>query len=180
MQLPSNSQMYDFAVLRQLRKREGLSIADLSSRSGISPAVISKLERNQTLAGLDTLYKIGRVFGMNPSALLQLCESESARLCTATEHTRREIHFQEVTFGKVRCLLGEAPTGARLSRPEIHRDDYEVCWVLSGVLRFYLPNERHELSAGEAIQFDAVLEHTYEVLEPARFLILHVAKDGRF
>jgi len=41
--------MYDFSILRDLRKRSGLNIADVSARSGVSAAVISKLERNPKL-----------------------------------------------------------------------------------------------------------------------------------
>ena len=44
--------MYDFSFLRQLRKRDDLTIGAVSARSGISAAVISKLERNQTRAEL--------------------------------------------------------------------------------------------------------------------------------
>jgi transcriptional regulator with XRE-family HTH domain len=78
--------MYDFSVLRQLRKREGLTIADLSSRSGVSPAVISKLERNQTSAELPTLFYLGRAFGMNATDLLMLAESRTAHRSKETQH----------------------------------------------------------------------------------------------
>ena len=71
-------------------------------------------------------------------------------------------------------------SGARVSRPEIHGDDYEVCWVRRGHVRLSLPDERHELGPGEALQFDAILEHTYEALEPSEVVILHLHKGKRF
>jgi quercetin dioxygenase-like cupin family protein len=67
-----------------------------------------------------------------------------------------------------------------VSRPEIHHDDFETCWVLEGELAIALPHENHRLSSGEAIQFDAIQEHTYEALQDCRFIILHVRKDKRF
>jgi transcriptional regulator with XRE-family HTH domain len=172
--------MYDFGVLRDLRKREGLNIAQVSERSAVSAAVISKLERNQTQPGLDTLYKLSRVFGMHPSDLLKLAESRSATKLEATEHVNEGILFQEITYGNVRCLLGDAPAGTRTSRPEIHGDHYEVCWVISGQLRFNLPHEVHELGAGQAIQFDAILEHTYEAMQDSRFILIHLTKNQNF
>ena len=63
---------------------------------------------------------------------------------------------------------------------EIHRDDYEVCWVLSGRVRFTLPDEKHELTSGEAIQFDAILHHTYEALENCEVVVIHLRKGKRF
>ena len=172
--------MYDFSVLRELRKRDGLSIAEVSSRSGVSTAVISKLERNLTQAEIDTLFRLGRVFGLNASDLLGLAESRSAQRLAASEHANHGIHFREIRYGNIRCLVGTAPAGAQTERPQIHADDYEVCWVLSGHLIFHLPHERHELHAGDAIQFDGVLDHSYEAVDDSQFLLVLLRKDKRF
>jgi len=64
MKLSPNIPMYDFTVLRWLRKRESLTIQQVSEQSGVSVAVISKLERNQCTAELETLYKLVRSFGV--------------------------------------------------------------------------------------------------------------------
>ena len=77
-------------------------------------------------------------------------------------------------------MFGSAKRGGRLSRPEIHEDDFELCWVLEGRLEISLPGEIQSLSAGEALQFDAILEHGYRVIEDCRILILHIAKSRRF
>jgi transcriptional regulator with XRE-family HTH domain len=172
--------MYDFSILRELRKKAALTIADVSERSGVSQAVISKLERNQNIAELETVYKLGRVFEMNPSDLLSLAESRSAHRITSTHHEHSGFHFEEIRYGNVRCLMGKAPKGARVSRDEIHKDDYEVCWVTKGRLAFYLSHEKYHLEAGEAIQFDALLAHTYEVLEDCEILVVHIQKEKRF
>lgn len=175
-----DSSMYDFSVLRELRRREGLSIADISGRSGVSAAVISKLERNQSLPGLDTLYRVGRTLGLHPSEVLQLAEKQSAHRLSAQSHSANGFTFTEIRYGNVRCLKGIAVAGSSLSRPEMHGDDYEVCWVLEGCIRFELPNEVHLLHAGEALQFDAILHHSYQAVEDSRFLIVQIRKDKRF
>jgi len=172
--------MYDFSFLRQLRKRDDLTIGDVSGRSGISTAVISKLERNQTRAELETLFKLSRVFGLATNELIALAESRTSQRANSVKHVAGGFVFREVAYSNVRCLFGAAPKGARVSRPEIHRDDYEVCWVLSGKVRFTLPDEKHELTSGEAIQFDAILHHTYEALEDSKVVIIHLRKGKRF
>ncbi len=172
--------MFDFSVVRELRKREGMNIAELSRRSGVSAAVISKLERNQTQAELETLFKLSRVLGLNATDILALAESRTAQRENATEHQTGGFNFREIRYANVRCLSGTAPAGARISRPEVHRDDYELCWVLKGRVRFTLPDETHDLAAGNALQFDAILDHTYEALEDSEILILHIRKDKRF
>lgn len=172
--------MYDFGILRGLRKRGELTIDEVSRRSGISAAVISKLERNQTRAELETLFRLARVFGLTAADLLSLAEERTAQIKHATEHASGGFRFHEVRFAQIRCLAGEAKKGATLSRPEIHRDDFEVGWVLSGRLRVTLPNETHDLGPGDAIQFDAVWEHGYEALDDCRILVVHLTKEKRF
>ena len=172
--------MFDFSVLRDLRKREGLRIEQVSASSGVSPAVISKLERNQTSAELSTLFRLSRVFGINTTDLIALAESRTAHLAKTKTHKSGSFTFKEIAYGNVRLLLGEAPGGAIVSRPEIHGDDYEICWVLSGKITVTLPHEKHVLEAGEAIQFDAILNHTYEVQKSCQVIIAHLKKGKRF
>lgn len=172
--------VYDFSVLRTLRKRDGLTIAGLSKRSGVSPAVISKLERNQTSAELSTLFSLGRAFGLSATDLIGLAESRTAHRIRESTHVTGGFSFREVRYGNLRALMGEGRAGGRAAKPEIHGDDYETCWVLTGRVRVTLPHEDHDLQAGECLQFDAVLEHSYEVIEDARLLIVHVKKDKRF
>lgn len=172
--------MYDFSVLRELRKRENLNISDVSEQSGVSASVISKLERNQTKAELDTLYKLSRVFGINTADLIALAETRMAHRTVSKQHVSDGFTFKEINYGNVRCLYGKAPAGAKVSRPHLHRDDYELCWVIKGQVIFYLPNEKFELKSGEAVQFDALLEHTYEAIEDSEIIILHIRKENRF
>ena len=172
--------MFDFSVLRDLRKRECLSIEQVSESSGVSPAVISKLERNQTSAELSTLFRLSRVFGINTTDLVALAESRTAHLAKTKVHKSGLFIFKEIAYGNIRLLFGEAPGGAIVSRPEIHGDDYEICWVLSGVIAVTLPHEKHLIKAGNAIQFDAILDHTYEVQEDCRVMIVHLKKGKRF
>lgn len=175
-----SNKMYDFSILRDLRKRENLNIADLSEKSGVSASVISKLERNQCIAELETIFRLAKVFGITASDLIALAENRTAHQCAATKHVSDGFVFSEIAYKNLKCLHGKAPAGAKVSRPHLHRDDYELCWVLSGKLKFYLPNEKYELSAGDSIQFDALLAHTYEAVEKCEIIIIHLRKDNRF
>ena len=173
-------QMFDFKILRELRKREGWTISDLSSRTGVSPAVISKLERNQTSAELTTIFLLSRAFGMNATDLMMLAESRTSHRAAETGHQSGAFTFREIRYGNIRALLGEARAGGKVSNPEIHQDDLEVCWVLRGTIRIRLPHEQPVLKAGNCVQFDAIQEHSYEVIEACQILILQLKKGKRF
>ncbi len=171
---------FDFSIVRDLRKREGLTLADVSERSGISPSVISKLERNQTAAELDTLFRISRVFHLNTTDLIALAESRTAQRTASSSYSSGDFFFHRIQFANLQAFHGTAPAGAAVTRPDIHADNYEVCWVLKGRLLIQLPKERHELTAGHSLQFDGALDHTYESLEDSEFFIIHLKKGKRF
>ena len=171
---------FDFSVLRRLREQHEMTLADLSEASGVSAPVISKLERNQQSAELDTLYRLGRAFGMSATDLLALAESPLAHRGAEDSHRSGQFKFRQIRFANVVALLGTAPASSKVSRPEIHHDDTEVCWVLEGKLKLSLPHEECVLETGQCMQFDAIQQHTYESLADSRFLILHLRKDKRY
>ena len=170
----------DFRILRDLRKQENMSIADLSAQSGVSQSVISKLERNQTTAEMETLFRIARVFGLTLSDLISLAENRRAHKVSAVQYQSGDFRFDRISFNNLRCMHAVAEAGATVSSPELHRDDYELCWILKGELLFTLPEETHILSAGESIQFDALLPHTYKALRDSEIVIVHLQKGKRF
>jgi transcriptional regulator with XRE-family HTH domain len=172
--------MFDFAVLRELRKRHGFTINAVSAKSGVSPAVISKLERNQTRAELETLFRISRVFSMNAADLIALAEARTGHRKDQDSYRSNGFAFRRIRYANLRCMYGTGKRGEHLSRPEIHLDDYELCWVLEGEVHVSLPGETHELKAGQSLQFDAVLEHTYAVVQDCRLMILHIAKRTKY
>jgi len=170
----------DFSVVRELRKRDGITLEEVSRRSGVSISVLSKLERNQNTAELETLYRVARVFGLTASDLLGLAERPSAHRARGRRYRSGPFQFEKVAFKEIACFRARARAGDRLERPEAHGDEFEICWVLSGRLRVTFDRERHELSANQALHFDAALQHSYEALENAEIVIVHLAKPHRF
>ncbi len=172
--------MYDMSVLRELRKRDALTLDDVHRRSGISPAVLSRIERNKAVPELDTLYRIARVFGMTATDLLAIAEQRTAHTTSEESYRHSGFTFRKVTYGNLTVFHVQAAKGARLSNPEIHHNEYELCWVLQGAIHLQLPAENQPLQAGQAIQFDAVLPHAYSVDADCNLMIIHVRKGMRF
>ncbi|MGB0744255.1 MAG: helix-turn-helix domain-containing protein [Opitutales bacterium] len=170
----------DFSVVRDLRKRAGMTLEEVSGKSGISIAGLSKLERNQNMIELDTLYRLARVFGLSATDLLNLAESCSARLREAEFYKSGPFDFEKVSFKGIDCFHAKAEKGGELSKPEAHGDEFEICWLLSGSIRITLPREAHTLMPGQALKFDAALGHRYQILEDSEMTIIHIEKTHRF
>ena len=178
--MSSNDLALDFSVVRDLRKRAGMTLDDVSQKSGVSIAGLSKLERNQNMIELDTLYRLARVFGLSATDLLNLAESCSATCKEAEAYTSGPFEFEKISFKGIDCFQAKAKSGGKLSKPEAHGDEFEICWLRSGKIRITLPRETHLLSPGQALKFDAALEHSYEILEDSEVSIVHLEKTHRF
>jgi transcriptional regulator with XRE-family HTH domain len=167
---------YDFSILRNLRKAQGFTIADIAQSSGISTAVISRIERNQAVPELDTLSRLGKAFGISATDLLGLAEFRTAQVTHSQHYVSGDFQFQHINFMNIQCFLGSAMAGGAVSRPEVHHNDHEIVWVLQGSIEMILNEERHVLKEGDAMQFDAVLSHTYKALSDCRILTMHIRK----
>lgn len=170
----------DFSIIRDLRKQSGLTLDDVSKQSGLSIASLSKLERNRNLVELETLYRLARVFGLSASDLLSLAESRTAHVKSIQRYRSGPFDFEKLSWQGVDLFHATAKTGGSLLHPEAHGDEHEICWVRSGRLHITFTHEQHTLEPGEAIQFDAVIPHSYEVLEDVELIIAHLTKTHRF
>jgi len=162
---------YDFSVLRELRKRRKLTIARLSELCGVSYVAISKLERNQGNPELKTLDRIAHALDMPTHNLLALAEQKRpTRAKATTAKVLQKGMSRHVDLAGTRIFYVTAPKGACGLSPEFHRDDYEHCFVLDGKVRTNVRGTAYTLGPGDALLWDCIFEHNYEVLEDATFI----------
>jgi transcriptional regulator with XRE-family HTH domain len=57
--------------LNQLRTREALTQRDLSERTGLTVAAISRIEQNQVEPRLSTVRRLAEALGVHPSQLIE-------------------------------------------------------------------------------------------------------------
>jgi len=162
---------YDFAVLRDLRKRRNLSITELSKKCGVSYVALSKLERNQANPELKTLDRIAKALGITTHNLLALADRR--RPIQAAEQSAKilgKANCRFVNLGGTRIFIIRAPKGAAGSEPALHADDYERCFVLEGRLKIVVRENEFTLSEGDGLLWDSLYDHSYEALEPTTFI----------
>ena len=57
--------------IQRLRKSFGLSLAELSTRSGVAKSIISQIERNETNPTLTTIWRLGHALDVSIESMLQ-------------------------------------------------------------------------------------------------------------
>jgi len=170
---------YDFTVLRELRKKKGWTVKDLSEKCGVSYVALSKLERNQGNPELKTLDLISRALGLPTFQLVALAEGTGPVFSKArrAKLANNQAQCSHVNLDGTRICWIETPAGPVAWMPEIHADDYEHCLVMDGRLKVTIHGTEYEVGDGQGLCWDSFLEHSYEALAPTKFVKVLVPKQ---
>ena len=166
----------------------GLSLRDLSERSGVSPTMLSQVERGSTSPTLAVAEKIAAGLDLSLSQLLRLDELQHVVLSRAGDHRVRERsghRIEEVTPPlpgqradvSTHSLEPGSSTGGSGDAPMHEPGSRETAVVLSGEVILVVEGEHHQLSEGDSVTFDADLPHHFENQsgKPVRFVAVIAA-----
>ena len=147
--------------LRALRKRQGITLADLAETTGISESTLSRLESGGRRPNLELLLPLARAYGVPLDELVGAPDTGDPRI-----HLRPVRRFG-MTFvplsrraGGVQAhkLVIPASGETAVPDPKTH-EGYEWVYVLSGRLRLLLGERDLVLKPGEVAEFDTTVPH---------------------
>lgn len=147
--------------VRLERETRGWSLAELAARSGVSKAMISKVERCEASPTATVLGRLSGAFGLPLSVLLALAEREGDRLARREEqplwtdpdtgYTRRTL--SPANGGQLELLEVVLPPGVRVPYPaSAFSFQHQQIYVLEGRLDFIEGTRSHQLSTGDCLQ----------------------------
>jgi transcriptional regulator with XRE-family HTH domain len=159
--------------LRALRLRKKMGLVELGRHTGLSAAMISKVERGILFPTLPTLLRIALEFGVG---LDHFFTASAARKAFGIVRRAERTRFAERLGGRdvaweFECLDFTA-TERKLnaywvkfspaSRPRAHEHaGAEFIHVLKGALTLRLGEEVHDLDEGDSMYFDSSQPHSY-------------------
>ncbi len=163
------------ARVKALRESAGLSLRDLSERSGVSAPMLSQVERGETSPTLTVASRIASGLDLRLSQLLRLDEGGTVTIVRANERqrggSRRRKHSFEVLtsaqpgqragFSRHTLAPGGA-TGAADDPPMHEPGSRETALVERGSVILVCDGQRYVLDAGDCVTFDADLPHHFE------------------
>ncbi len=177
------------ATIRDLRLRGGLTLAELSTRSGLPTSTLSKLENDKMSLTYDKLARISEGLDLDMAQFFGSArpeESETAaqgrRSITRAQEggvidtaTYRHVyHATDLLHKKFIPLVGEIKQRSIAEFGELIRHEgEEYTYVLEGALEFhcdlYAPVV---LETGDSIYFDSSMGHAYVAISdtPCRVL----------
>lgn len=193
--VPSPLEQLDPAVIgarvKALRESFGLSLRDLTERSGVSAPMLSQVERGETSPTLTVAARIAAGLDLRLSQLLRLDEDGAVTVVRATQrqrggNKRRGHSFEVLTSSQPgqraelsrHTLAAGGATGAVDDPPMHEPGSRETALVEHGSLVLVCDGQRHELVEGDCVTFDADLPHHFENPTAAAASFLAVVSAG--
>jgi transcriptional regulator with XRE-family HTH domain len=166
--------------IRTLRLRKKIGLVQLGKHTGLSPALLSKIERGLMFPTLPTLLRVALVFSVgldfffsDPRRRHVLgVVRKMERLRFANRDRDGAYSFECLDFAAVERKLSAyyaefAATPARKAVSHCH-DGAEFIYVISGALGLMVGTDDIALHAGDAIYFDSSVAHSYRRLGKPR------------
>jgi transcriptional regulator with XRE-family HTH domain len=161
--------------LRGLRLRKSMGLVELGQHTGLSAAMLSKLERGKLFPTLPTLLRIAFVFGVG---LEYFFADERKRHVVAIARKKERLrlpdnpdgksiayNFESLDFKaterKLNAFYAEfEPVAAEKARTHQH-PGVELLYLILGKLDLTIGSETFTLEAGDAVYFDSGVRHSY-------------------
>ena len=171
--------------LSALRQAQGLSLAELAERSGVSKAMISKIERAQSSPTAVLLGRLAAGLGVSLAQLLTPDEGgDTQRLRTRAAqavwrdpgagYLRRQV-LERGAAGGIELVEVELPRAARVAYPRWSGKPYRQClWLLEGELQVDYGEERFRLAPGDCLDVGVDRALVFQALgeEGCRYLLV--------
>jgi transcriptional regulator with XRE-family HTH domain len=170
------------ARLRLERDSRGWSLADLAERSGVSKAMISKIEREEVSPTAVLLVRLAGAFDLTLAGLLLRAEGQG-RLTRATDQPvwrdPKSSYLRKQVFSRadhpLEIIEVELPARQQVVLPaSSYANIRQAVWVRSGNLVITEAGERHLLGAGDCLGFGSPSEVTFanETAASCRYIVV--------
>ena len=179
------------SVIRALRQRDRLTIADVASQAGISPGMLSKIETGQAAMSLDTLSRVSQALGVSiahlfrdyelPSGGAQLVKSgegmEVVRRGTKRGHTYHLLAYDKGPRKSFEPFLVTMDDASEVF-PSFEHPGTEFIYLLEGKIEYRHGKQTYILEPGDALTFRGNVPHGPERLIRTPIHMLSVIMYG--
>lgn len=188
------------ARLRAERQRKGMTVRDIARRIGVSPSLISQIERDKVNPSVSTLWGFVTVLGLTMGDLFADVEPPpgvepvtppptggpvTAPGSRAVINLESGVHWERLTAGRdplVEFVSVVYPPGAESCDEQslMRHGGKEYGYVVRGRLGVRIGFDEYELGTGMAVSFDSSAPHRLWAIgdEPAEAIWVVVGRQG--
>jgi len=180
--------------IRELRKKAGLVLQDLSNRTGLSKPLLSQIEKEVVSPPIATLLKISRALDINigfffqnhdPEERVVLVRKDESKVIDSRYFGREEsgYYYEALAYKKSKKYM--EPFLVEFKRKKAEKLSYfshegeEFIYLLEGTLEFRTENQQYILRPGDSLYFESSIPHAYRALERKNAKALTVVYPSR-
>lgn len=154
--------------MREIRNRKNLTLKEVAAFAGVTPSLISQLERGKANPSLSVLNLIANCLKVSVASLLETNENRTDKSPLLHKRNRKTL----VTQGKVKFQLlsqhydlgcefvvNEWSPGASTGSEPVYHEGIECGFLLQGQLKIELGDQCYILKAGDSITFPSTTPH---------------------
>ena len=168
----------DYAIgskIRALRLKKKMGLVELGRHTGLSPALLSKLETGRLYPTLPTLLRIALVFsvgldyffaGAREKPLIAVArKAERVQLPERQDGKDLSYRFESLDYPATERRFNSyyaefLPVARDKVRLHTHAG-VEFIYTLEGKLNVHIDSQEHALESGDSMYFDSSLPHGY-------------------
>jgi transcriptional regulator with XRE-family HTH domain len=161
-------------TIRALRLKKKMGLVELGAHTGLSPALLSKIERGRLFPTLPTLLRIALVFsvglefffaGARDKPLVAVVRKRDRVALPDQPGGEVAYRFESLDYPAAERRFSSyyaefLPVAPDALRPH-HHPGVEFIYTLQGTLSVHLAGEEHALHTGDAMYFDSTVPHAY-------------------
>jgi transcriptional regulator with XRE-family HTH domain len=161
--------------IRALRQKKGMGLVEMGKHTGLSAALLSKIERSKLIPTLPTLLRVAMVFSVGLEFFFTderkkllaevIRKGERKRFPERPGATDVSYYFESLDYKATERKLSAYYADFELIAPERVKQHQhagiELFYVIAGELALKVGNEEYTLNEGDAMYFDGSAPHTY-------------------
>lgn len=177
--------------LRELRLAQGLTLADLAERSGVSRSNISLIERGESSATATVLDKLTGALGVTLASLFEQAPAEPSPVARRQDqpvwtdpdsgYSRRNL--SPSVYKPIQLVEVDFPARQRVTYETTTRnlEMHQQVWIIEGTMNITVGDTLWRLEAGDCIglRLDQPLSFHNPTDDPARYLVALVSQSHK-
>ena len=159
--------------IRNIRKDNGLKLGELADRSGISIAMLSKIENGRVIPTLPSLIQILNTLQVDLNVFFSDLSADEAfpGYIFKKREQYQDVHKEEESVGfnyelvlnhiidKSSVEISLLTLQSDAQRSQVSTSGFEYIYIVQGKLHYELGNERFDMETGDSLFFDGNIPH---------------------
>ncbi|MEO1010210.1 MAG: XRE family transcriptional regulator [Bacteroidota bacterium] len=175
--------------IREMRKKQGIKLGDLAEASGMSNALLSKIENGRVVPTLTKLLDVMQVLSVTPEDFFKEITAathlsvhtlikKEAYVGYVKEESAKGFEYKSI-LDKTLLDLAFQVSHVRLEpnnqRPKVCTDAFEFLYVLQGEIEYKIGDETIIIQEGDSFFFDGMLPHVplNKTKSPVEYLVVY-------